>query len=253
MLFRTIKPQVVDTPVIVVDALGISDIIRRSSKEALLALGARLDRHYYRFRASIPFGIVITTPTKVFGTTDFSTFRLNDMFVVYSRDPKSDLTMRYLITSSLVYQALMLDGFVPRGGLGFGSVLCSKDTIVGNGFLDAYETAEKRPETIKDVCAIQLSPAFLNTVPNTEKAYRLLCFYEGAFFINPTYLTDPILGRFDKPKISELLHVAGANDAKLRATEKFLDELEDYDAALQPSSKSAQWITAHRHAHSDTP
>jgi hypothetical protein len=34
--------------------------------------------------------------------------------------------------------------------------------------------------------------------PNTERAYRLIYFYRGHMFINPVYLTDPMLGKFDK-------------------------------------------------------
>lgn len=237
MLFKREKIKVINTPVITVDALGISNAIKSSSSNELVELAKRLDNQYYKFRAKIPFGFVIVGKNSVIGTNDFSTFRLNDMFIVYSKKEKKDIALRYLVTSSLLYHVLLLEGFIPRGGLGFGSVIVTKDSIIGSGFVDAYVMAEERPADIKDVCAIRVSPQFISIMEKTEMLYRLLYFYRGSFFINPVALTDPDMGAFDKKKILELLHSAGANSAKTEATRKFLDEGKDYDSAKNSSAK----------------
>lgn len=39
--------------------------------------------------------------------------------LVCARVPKDDLALRYVITASITFQALLLDGFIPRGGLGW--------------------------------------------------------------------------------------------------------------------------------------
>lgn len=165
------------------------------------------------------------------GTNDFSTFRLNDMFIVFSKKKKKDLALRYLVSSSLLYQTLLIEGFIPRGGLSFGPIIVSKESILGGGFVDAYEMAEERPAEIKDVCAIRVSPKFISIMENTERNFRLLYRYRGHFFINPTTLTDPEMGVFDNKRILELLLSAGANIEKMEATKAFLEDGEDYDSA----------------------
>ncbi len=242
MFFHKRKTKVVDSPVIVIDALGVSSMIRSSSDNDLLLLATKLDKHFHQFRAAVPFGFVIITPKWVIGTNEFSTFRLNDMFILYSKQPTPDVALRFLVTASLVYHSLLLNGFIPRGGIGFNSVLATKHSIIGAGFIDAYEMAEKRTVETKDICAIQVAQSFLTKMPRTEKVYKLLYFYKGHLFVNPTTLTDPSLGTFDKTRIVECLRTAGTNEAKIRATEQFLEEGEDYDAARSANSRSNEWI-----------
>ena len=110
--------------------------------------------------------------------------------------------------------------------------------MIGDGFIDAYERAEKRPAEIKDICAIEVSPSAMQTVRPTKRCYNLVCFYRGHFFVHPYFLTDPDLGAFDRDRVLESLRRAGANEQKLEATEAFLDGFEDSERALAPDSES---------------
>ncbi|NIE82535.1 MULTISPECIES: hypothetical protein [unclassified Burkholderia] len=244
MFFRSKPRPPFQSPVLVVDALGFTHKILESDEEALSALADNMDRNYLRFRMTIPFGLVVHAMNKVWGTRDFSTFRLNDMFVVYSSIPKDDFALRYLITASLVFQALLLDGFIPRGGLGWGLVQARPNSLIGTGFIDAYAAAERRSEATRDVCALQLSANFMAHAPASEHVMRLLCFYRGEFFVNPIALTDPQLGHFDRLRMLDLLAAAGINERKLAATSEFLDGFEDFDAADKPESQSRKWREA---------
>lgn len=241
-MFRNKITLPVESPVLIVDALGVGAKIRDANCDELERLNCNLDRQYHRFKSKIPFGLVIVTPWRVFGTAEFSTFRLNDMFVLYSRNPIPEPAYRYLIASSLLYHQLLLEGFIPRGGLGFGLVKAGRQSVLGSGFIDAYDASEKRSDSTKDVCAIQLSMELIARIPNSEKAFRLICFYEGAFFLHPFFLTDPDMDAFSAERILELLRAAGANAAKLEATARFLRDLEDYDSAKLSDSRSRLFI-----------
>lgn len=232
------KPPVFHTPVFVVDALGVSQSIETKDEAGLVSLADRLEANYLRFRRTIPHQLVVTWGEKVWGTKEFNTFRLNDMFIVYAKDVVADASLRYLITARLCYQALLLDGFIPRGGLGWGLVHAGENSLIGKGFLNAYAAAEERGSATKDICAIKVSQEFFNAIPPTRHCYRLLCFYQGEFFVNPTFLHDPLLGEFDNQRIMELLTAAGVNETKFRATKEFLENFENFDAALKPDSAS---------------
>ena len=119
-------------------------------------------------------------------------------------------------------------------------VLRKKDLFIGRGFLDAYRTAERRNSSVRDVCAIAVSPSFYRHVAHEEQYCRLLCLYEDHYFLHPTAITDPDMGRFDSDRILRCLAGAGANEAKLSATERFLADLEDYEAALEVGSRSRE-------------
>lgn len=242
MFFNRKPHQSFQSPVLVVDALGFTQKILESDEEMLSTLADRIDRNYLRFRKAIPFGLVVHTMNKVWGTPEFSTFRLNDMFIVYSSISNDDFALRYLITASLTFQALLLDGFIPRGGLGWGLVHARPNSLIGTGFVDAYAAAEKRSAATKDVCALQLSSNFMARMPTNEHEQRLLCFYRGEFFVNPIALTDPELGQFDRQRMLDLLVAAGVNESKLAATREFLDGFEDFDAAAKPQSQSRKWL-----------
>ncbi len=236
--FRSKQPAL--SPVLVVDALGIAHRIATKDKDVLLGISEKLDQQYYKFRAKVPHKLVFVTKRRVLGTRDFSTIRLNDMFVLFSERPTRDPALRYLISASILYHQLLLSGFIPRGALGYGLVLRRGDVMLGRGFVDAYHHAEKRDQVTKDICAIQVSVDFLRVIPNTEHTYRLLCLYEDTFFLNPMALTDPDLGAFDADRIMSLLERSQTNQSKMTATKRFLDNLEDYDAALQPGSRSRE-------------
>jgi hypothetical protein len=120
-----------------------------------------------------------------------------------------------------------MEAFVPRGGLGFGLVLQRNQSLLGQGFINAYCTAEKRDVSTRHICAIQVSPAFLARIPRSTNAFRLLCFYEGSFFLNPRFLVDPEMGEFDNERNLRLLSSGGANQEKLDSTDTFLCEMED--------------------------
>jgi hypothetical protein len=216
-----------DSPILVVDALGFASKIKSCDRDSLMLLSERLDRQYHRFRAKTPFGMVLVTAKRVFGSGEFSTFRLNDMFVLYSERPRKDAAHRHLVASLLLFQVLLIEGFVPRGGLGAGLVLRKKDSLLGAGFIDAYEASEKRIEGLRNICGIHLSREFLARIHPSTMAYKLLCFYEGSFFLNPRALTDPDMGQFDNKRILQLLRAAGANDEKLNATARFLTNFEE--------------------------
>ncbi len=242
-MFWKRKQPVLQTPVLVVDALGVTQEIERMDEAALVRLADRLDSNYLRFRQTIPHQLIITWGKKVWGTREFNCFRLNDMFIVYAKRLDEDASLRYLITARLCFQALLLDGFIPRGGLGWGLLHARRDSLIGNGFLDAYVAAEKRGSETNDICAIKISQDFFATVPITAHCYRLMCFYRGEFFVNPTFLTDPLLGEFNNERIIELLLAAGVNEPKLKATKDFLEGFEDYDAAVKPDSKSRAFFS----------
>jgi hypothetical protein len=231
------------SPVLVIDALGFTAKIKACGPGELDALSKHLDRQYHRFRSKVPFGIVAVTSSGVSGSREFSTFRLNDMFVLFTERPREDAVHRHLVSTVLLQQVLLLEGFIPRGGLGAGLVIRSNDSILGGGFIDAYDVAEKRPDHLRHICAVQLSHAFLERVPQTKFSSRLLRFYEGAYFVDPLALVDPDMGKFDIPRVMDLLQQAGIDEVKMRATAKFFEESEDYDTAANPRSRS--WAYVH--------
>jgi hypothetical protein len=238
--FKIKAPQ--KSYVLVVDALGFANRVQYANSRELISLVRKLEQHYHRFRTKIPFGISIITPRRVFGSSEFSTFQLNDMFALFSEKDYKDGALSYLVASSLLYQLLVMDGFIPRGGLGFGLVLKRDQCLLGSGFIDAYRAAEKRDPSTRNICAVQVSPTFLATLPPAERVYRLLCVYQRSFFLNPRYLVDPEMGQFDKDRLLHLLRSAGVNEEKLEATCNFLNEFEDYDAAMRPGSRSRELL-----------
>ncbi len=131
------KPVPVDSPVLVIDALGFAAKIRRCGHDDLIRLSDTLDQQFDRFRATIPYRFVATRGTRVIASTnDFSTFRLNDMFVLFTESRHADATHRLLVTSCLLYQALLIEGFIPRGGLGAGLVLRRRVSLARIGSCD---------------------------------------------------------------------------------------------------------------------
>jgi hypothetical protein len=135
---------------------------------------------------------------------------------------------------------MLLAGQIPRGGLGFGPIFRRRDLLIGDGFLDAYDMAENRSGHNRHICAMLVSPSFIKAMPNTKRAFQLLCFYEGRFFVHPWFLNDPQMGEFSTDRILSLLEDAGANSQKLNATRHFLNSLEDYEAAKRPGSRTRQ-------------
>jgi hypothetical protein len=225
------KTSIASSPVLAVDALGLTAKIIVAGEDDLMRLGNMLEQQYYRFRAKVPHRFMFVGRKRIWRSTEFQTFRLNDMFVLYSDKGGPENSFKHLVASSLLYQMLLVEGFIPRGGLGVGALLRANDLLVGKGFVDAYAVSEKREESTRHICAIQLSADFLKSIPNTEKAFRLLCCYKNAFFLHPWYLTDPELGQFTADRIVRCLRESGANDQKLAATTDFLCNLQDYDAA----------------------
>lgn len=235
-MFEKDKPNI--SPVLVMDALGVADRIATASEGQLIRIADELDEQYYKFRLRMPNKIVIASASEVRGTGEFNSARMNDMFVMYSPSYMENGLHKYLVASSILYQQMLVSGFIPRGGLGGGLVLRKKDLILGDGFIDAYRAAEKRGDGFKDICAVQLTPTALINAKNCEHTYRLLCWYKGRFFVNPYTLKDPDLGEFSKKRVLNLLQNSGVNQQKLAATEAFLDGFEDYDAAMKPGSEA---------------
>jgi len=230
------KPIELDSPVLVVDALGFSAQIRSAGVDGLKELALRLEQQYHMFRAKVPHRAMLVGRKCVWGTNEYATLRLNDMFILHAGKPLDDLIVRFMLCGSMLFQTTLLTGLVPRGGLGAGAIYRSRDILIGNGFIDAYESTEARDASSKDICAIQVSPSFLKQMPNTKRAWQLLCFYEGHFYVHPWSLVDPQMGPFSPERILHLLKNAGANKTKLNATEMFLNQLEDYEAAKKPGS-----------------
>jgi hypothetical protein len=222
--------------VLVIDALGFTQQIRAAGSKGLAELAQRLWRQFHGFQARVPFEMIAVGPDDVVTSDELATLQLNDMFVLHATRPLDDVKTRFLVSASMLFQQMLIDGQIPRGGLGFGPIHRSRDFLVGNGFLDAYEAAEKRSEHSRHICAVLVSPAFMAVIPNTKHAYKLLCAYRGRFYIHPWGLTDPQMGEFSLHRILTLLADAGANKQKLDATKVFLDELEDYETAVQPGS-----------------
>lgn len=230
------RPLVLDTPVLVVDALGFTARIRSADVDGLTGLVRTLNEQFVRFAAKVPHKAMIVSPSRVIGTPEFMTLRLNDMFVLHSGKPMDDPHTRFLLCGSMLFQSLLLAGQIPRGGLGAGPICRARDLLIGNGFIDGYEAAEKRSGRSRDICAVQVSPDFLAGMPNTKRAWQLLCFFEGHFYVHPWTLTDPEMGEFSAERILDLLAGAGANAAKVDATRRFLEGLEDYEAATAAGS-----------------
>jgi len=235
-IFAKDKPNI--SPVLVMDALGVADRIVTASEGELIKIADELDAQYHKFRLRMPNRVVIETASEVRGTGEFSSVRMNDMFVMYSPFYMDDGVHKYLVASSILFQQMLVSGFIPRGGLGGGFVLRRKDLMLGDGFIDAYRAAEKRGDEFRDICAVQISPTAFINARNSEHTYRLLCWYKGRFFVNPYTLKDPELGPFSKERVLDLLKKSGANQQKLMATEAFLDGFEDYDAAMKPGSET---------------
>lgn len=238
------RPLVLDSPVLVVDALGFTARIRSADVDGLTDLVRALDQQFHRFAAKVPHRAMWVTKTRVRGTPEFATLRLNDMFVLHAGGPVDDPHIRFLLCGSLLFQSLLLAGHIPRGGLAKGPICRSKDLLIGNGFIDAYEASEKRSECSRHICAVQVSPTFLAGMPNTQRAWQLLCFFEGHFYVHPWTLTDPEMGEFSAEKILDLLGGSGANAAKLDATRRFFEGLEDYEAAKSPDSVTRRILEA---------
>ncbi|WP_242415205.1 hypothetical protein [Sphingomonas panni] len=223
---------------LVIDALGFSQRIRAAGGKGLAELAEHLRRQFHSFQARVPFERVAVGRDDVVASSELATLQLNDMFVLHATRQLEAVKTRFLISASMLFQQMLIDGQIPRGGLGFGPIHRSRDVLIGNGFLDAYEAAEKRSDHARHICAVLVSPAFMAVIPNTKHTHKLLCFYRGRFYIHPWFLADPQLGEFNSNRILTLLADAGANRQKLDATEIFLDELEDYDTAMQPGSAS---------------
>lgn len=242
--------KVFDTPVLIVDALGLSNEMKSTDGAGLLRIVEKLDRHYHEFRAKVPHRAMFVHRWGIWGTRDFATIRLNDMFAVFSPRRVEDPALRYLIASTLLYQTLLRAQVIPRGGLGYGTLVKSRDLVLGAGFVDAYETSEKRADGYRDVCAIKISAQFLRRMPPSQKAWKLVCFYKGQFFVHPFRLVDPELGGFDTERVLSCLRAARVNAKKLSATEQFLDGFEDYEAAEAPKSETRKYSEAFRTAQS---
>lgn len=244
--FWTKNPNPIISPVLAMDALGFSaELDKCEDPESLAALAARLDAQFHGFRSKIPHEVAFVSQKRVIGSGEFSTLRLNDMFIVFSRRSRQDLPLRYLVAASLTYHQLLRSGFIVRGGLGLGPVLCRRDLFLGRGFLDAYRMAEGRPHPVRDVCATMVSPSFYSLVSWSERCCRLLCLYEDHFFVHPYALSDPDMGEFDEDRILKCLKDSGANERKLTATKHFLEAFEDYDDDLLPNSRLRQltgWV-----------
>jgi len=148
---------------------------------------------------------MLVSRSHVFATNEFNTLRLNDMFVLHAGKPMEDPHPRFLVSGSLLYHSMLLAGQIPRGGLGFGPIYRAGDLLIGNGFIDGYEAADKRTARAKDICAVQLSPAFFAQLPDNRRTYQLLCFFEGYFYIHPWFLTDPEMGEFTAASILDHL------------------------------------------------
>ena len=232
------RPRPVLSPVLLVDALGMSSKIDECrDPRSLTDLVETLDAQFHGFQSKIPHKAMLVTRKRVYGTRDFRSLRLNDSFILYSDRLVDDLPGRYLVAGSIVYHQLLRTGYIVRGGLGFGPVVRHRDLFLGRGYLDAYRMAEKRSERVRDVCGIIVSPSLYLFICWSEHWCRLLCFYEDHCFLNPMALTDPDLGKFDQERILRCLSEAGANSAKLTATERFLEGMEDYDSALLKGSR----------------
>lgn len=236
--------KVFDTPVLVIDSLGLSNEMKSTDSDGLLRIVEKLDRHYHEFRAKMPHRAMLVHRWRVWGTGEFATIRLNDMFAVFSPRRVDDQALRYLIAASLLYQTLLRTEVIPRGGLGYGPLVKSKDLVLGAGFVDAYETSEKRADGYRDICAIKISAQFLKRMPPSKKAWKLVCFYKGQFFVHPFRLVDPELGEFDRERVLSCLRKARINGKKLSATEQFLDGFEDYEAAEAPKSETRKYSAA---------
>ncbi len=229
---------------LVIDALGFTARIRSADVDGLADLVQALDEQFHQFAAKVPHRAMLVSRTKVRGTPDFATLRLNDMFVLHAGRPVDDPHISFMLCGSLLFQSLLLAGQIPRGGLAAGPICRSKDLLIGNGFIDAYDAAEKRSERSRNICAVQVSPTFLAGMPNTKRAWQLLCFFEGHFYVHPCTLTDPQMGEFSAERILELLTRSGVNAAKLDATRRFLEGLEDYEVAMSPGSVTRRILEA---------
>ena len=96
--FRSRNP--INSPVLVIDALGVGRRIHGGDSDALTLLADELDSQFHSFRAKAPHRGMIVTQTNVWGTKDFSTIRLNDMFVLFSEREMPDPALSSLLKFS---------------------------------------------------------------------------------------------------------------------------------------------------------
>jgi hypothetical protein len=238
-MFANRRRRLYATFVLVMDALGFANRVKNADADQLFQLWDEIDRQYTRFRGRIPNTLVIDLGAwGVFGTREMETLRLNDMFIVFSRKRVTDPDIRYLVSASLLYHQMLLEGFIPRGGLGFGLIARGDGLLIGDGFIDGYESAEKRPDEFKDICAVEISPQAMGAIRPTKRRYQLICFYRGRFFLHPYAITDPDLGSFDRDRVLDCLKAAGTNERKLSATAAFLEGMEDWEQAQTLGSQS---------------
>ncbi len=229
------------SPVLAVDGLGFNARIDACrDAESLGRLALELDAQFHGFRSKIPFEVMRVGPDEVLGSDEFSTVRFNDMFILFSESPRDNLPLRYLVAASLAYHQLLANGFIVRGGLGFGPVVHHRDLFLGRGFLDAYRMAESRAGPVRDVCAIMVSPSFFWEVSWSRQCCRVICLYEDHYFVHPNFLVDPEMGEFDNDRILRCLKDAGADAKKMTETKRFLERFEDYDTAMLPGSRSRE-------------
>ena len=132
-------------------------------------------KKYQKFRRQTKFRVACIV---LFQQAARCNFQLHNYII--NRRPVREFqqAVRYMVAASILYHQLLLAGFMPRGGLGFGLVLRRKDMVLGGGFLDAYNVAEKRSDELRHICAIELSSNFCLNIANTEHSWRLVCLYK---------------------------------------------------------------------------
>jgi hypothetical protein len=85
-----------ESPVLVMDALGIASKIASANEFELISLADKLDEQYHNFKLRIPNSVVIDTKKDILGSQEFSSLRMNDMFIVFSRKELPDFCLRYM-------------------------------------------------------------------------------------------------------------------------------------------------------------
>ena len=135
-----------DTPVLVVDALGLSNEMKSTDGAELLRIVEKLGSAVSRLPGEGAAPCDVRSPVGHLGNQGF-------------RDDSAERHVRRVLTAPgresgaalfdcvhVAYQTFLLAQVISRGGLGYGSLVKSKDLMLGAGFFDAYETSEKRAD-----------------------------------------------------------------------------------------------------------
>lgn len=169
---------------LVVDALGFTARIRSAYVNGLADLVRALDEQFHQFAAKVPHRAMLVTRARETNARVRHPAAQRHFRSTRGAARRRPPTQVPFVRVSLVPVAIARAPDTPRGPPA-GPICRANDLLIGNGFIGAYDAAEKHTERLLDICAVQVSPTFLAGMPNTKRAWLLLCFFERHFYAHP--------------------------------------------------------------------